>query len=215
MVAVRNKEKQEREGTEVEGRDVDKDYVRKDRETYNRRENMSGHSKWSQIKHKKGITDKKKGALFSKLLNTVTIAAKKGEDPDFNPTLRTAIEKAKEANIPQDKIRNAVTRVANKNVEELLIEVYGAGGVAIIIQAISDSKNRTIAEIKKILSDNEARLANPGSVIWSFDAPTQNQNEWRPKFSQEVSNEIREKTRELLETLENNEEVAAIYTNIQ
>jgi len=65
------------------------------------------------------------------------------------------------------------------------------------------------------LSDNEARLANPGSVIWSFDAPTQNQNEWRPKFSQEVSNEIREKTRELLETLENNEEVAAIYTNIQ
>ena len=176
---------------------------------------MSGHSKWSQIKHKKGITDKKKGALFSKLLNTVTITAKKGEDPDFNPTLRTAIEKAKEANIPQDKIKNAVTRVANKNVEELLIEVYGAGGVAIIIQAVSDSKNRTIAEIKKILNDYEARLANPGSVVWLFDAPTQNQNEWRPKFSQEVSNEIREKTQKLLETLENNEEVAAIYTNIQ
>src|SRR5579864_153859 len=111
---------------------------------------MSGHSHWAGIKHKKEITDQKRGKVFSKLLAAISAAAKPEPNPEFNPRLRTAILKAKEASVPQENIEHAIKRAAEAGaaLEELTFEAYGPGGVAIIIHAISDNRNRTVQEIK-------------------------------------------------------------------
>ncbi len=107
---------------------------------------MSGHSHWAGIKHKKEITDQKRGKVFSKLLAAISAAAKSEPNPDFNPRLRTAIAKAKEVAVPQDNIERAVKRAseAGANLEELIFEAYGPGGIALIIEAIADNKNRVV-----------------------------------------------------------------------
>src|SRR3989344_4801240 len=117
---------------------------------------MSGHSKWSQIKHKKALTDKKKGQIFSKLSRLITLAAKKGTDPKSNPSLAQAIENARAVNMPNDNIERAIKKVSEKDqtqLEELSIEALGPSGVALKIRAITDNRNRTMAEIKKILTE--------------------------------------------------------------
>lgn len=135
---------------------------------------MSGHSKWSTIKHKKAATDAKRSAVFSKLANALTISARqRGGDPSTNHELRTLMEKAKEANMPKDKIENAVkkgTGELNEGVQldELLMEAYGPGGVAILVTAITDNRNRTTAEVKHALSKNGGKFAGEGSVQWMF-----------------------------------------------
>lgn len=177
---------------------------------------MSGHSHWAGIKRKKEITDKKRGVLFSKLLNAVTIAAKKDPNPQFNPTLRSAIEKAKQNSVPQDNIEKAIKRASEKsvNLEEVLMEAYGPEGVAILIEAITDSKNRTVAETKKILSDHEAKWADPGSVLWAFDPPTGGTADgYKAKFKNEISQNAKEKLQELIEALENHDDIQNIITN--
>ena len=173
---------------------------------------MSGHSHWSGIKHKKESTDKKRAILFSKLLNTITIAAKKEPNPQFNPTLRSAIEKAKQNNVPQDNIEKAIKRASEKtdNLEELTMEAYGPEGVAILIEAITDSKNRAVAETKKILSDHEAKWADPGSVLWAFKKSTDG---WQAKFKNEISKEAKEKLTRLIEELENHDDIQKVTTN--
>ena len=112
---------------------------------------MSGHSHWSGIKHKKRRRTKKRGLIFSKLLNAVSITARKEPNLQFNPGLRTAVEKAKENGVPAEKIETAIKRAssASDNLEELTMEAYGPEGAAIIIEAATDSKNRTISEVKK------------------------------------------------------------------
>lgn len=133
---------------------------------------MSGHSKWSQIKHKKALTDKKKGQIFSKLSRLITLAAKKGADPKSNPSLSQAIENAKAMNMPNENIERAIKKVSDKDqaqLEELSIEALGPGGVALKIKAITDNRNRTMAEIKKILTDNNSKLVQPGSLAWMFN----------------------------------------------
>ena len=135
---------------------------------------MSGHSKWSQIRHKKGLTDQKRGQIFSKLAKMITVAAKDGNNPETNSKLKTAIEKAKAANLPKENIDKAIKKVSEKDqaqLEELLIEALGPGGVALRIKAITDNRNRTIAEIKKILSDHESKIVQPGSLSWMFNQP--------------------------------------------
>jgi len=132
---------------------------------------MSGHSKWSQIKHKKALSDKKRGQIFSKLARLITLAAKKGADPKANPTLAQIIDQARAANMPGDNIERAIKKVSDKDqaqLEELVIEALGPGGVALKIRAITDNRNRTMAEIKKILSDNESKMVQPGSLSWMF-----------------------------------------------
>src|SRR3989344_1522407 len=105
---------------------------------------MSGHSKWHQIKHKKGAADQKRGVAFSKLLNAISVAAKTESNPDFNPRLRSAVEKARESNVPKDNIERAINKAKESSgLEEVLIEAYGPEGVAVIIEAITDNKNRT------------------------------------------------------------------------
>lgn len=133
---------------------------------------MSGHSRWTQIKHKKALTDKKRGQIFSKLVKLITVAAREGTDPNANPKLKAAIEKAKNFNLPNENIEKAIKRVSEKDksqLETLIIEAIGPYNSAILIEAITDNKNRTISEIKNILTKNDAKMAQEGSLLWQFD----------------------------------------------
>lgn len=135
---------------------------------------MSGHSHWSTIKHKKEIADKKRGEIFSKLSRMITIAAREGgDDPEVNPQLRLAIEKAKEFNFPKENIKKAIQKGAGeaegRKLERVIYEAYGPGKTAIIIEGITDNKNRTLAEINQILNQHGGKLADPGSVKWMFE----------------------------------------------
>lgn len=134
---------------------------------------MSGHSKWAQIKHKKAATDAKKGNLFSKLSRMITVTAKKGSDPAMNPSLRMAIEKARGFSLPQQNIERAIKKAEEKTsgegLEEVLYEAYGPGGSAMLIEGVTDSKNRTTAEIKHLLSEYDGKLAEKGTVLWLFE----------------------------------------------
>lgn len=134
---------------------------------------MSGHSHWATIKHKKAISDLKKGAIFSKLAREIEIAARSGGNPDFNPKLRVAIEKAKEAKMPTENIERAIKRgtgeLAGEKLEEVLYEAYGPGNIAIIIEGITDNKNRTLNEIKHILQSFNGKLVSEGAIRWMFE----------------------------------------------
>lgn len=174
---------------------------------------MSGHSKWSQIKHKKAITDQKRAKQFTKLLMAVQTAARTDPNPDFNPRLRTAIAKAKEGNVPQENIERAVTRAKDNPTEDLLIEAYGPAGTAFIIKAVTDSRNRTIAEVKKLLSDNNAKFAEQGSVMWAF---TQNEEgDFVPQFGQSVPEGTQDKMDSLIEALLDHPDVMDVHTNAE
>ena len=135
---------------------------------------MSGHSKWASIKHKKGAEDAKKGALYTRIIKEITMAARNGGgNPDMNPSLRTAMAKAKEANMPSDNVKNAIKRGTGELpgvvYETINYEAYGPGGVAIIIEALTDNKNRTTAELRNILSKKSGNMAGAGSVAWMFN----------------------------------------------
>jgi YebC/PmpR family DNA-binding regulatory protein len=134
---------------------------------------MSGHNKWAKIKHKKAGTDAARGRLFSRIIKEITIAARNGGgDPNSNPRLRLAIQNAKAANMPQDNIKRAIQRgtgeLPGATYEELTYEGYGPGGVAIMIELVTDNKNRAVAEIRHILDRNNGKLAEAGSVSWMF-----------------------------------------------
>lgn len=135
---------------------------------------MSGHSKWSQIKHKKAITDVKKGKIFSKMTRLISVAARaKGKDPEANPNLRTLIDKARSINMPIENIERAIAKGAGElegaQIEEFTLEGYGPGGSALIIEGTTDNNNRSISELKFLLSEHDGKLAHPGSVLWLFE----------------------------------------------
>lgn len=134
---------------------------------------MSGHNKWTQIKRQKGTNDAKRSKIFAKLSKVITLAAKTSGDPDANPVLKLAIEKAKQVNMPSDNIQKALKKgtgeLAGGNLEEVLYEAYGPEGVALIIEATTDNNNRTVSEVKHILSVHSGRLGESGSVKWMFD----------------------------------------------
>ena len=135
---------------------------------------MSGHSKWSTIKHKKAANDSKRGKLFSRLIKEITAAARLGGgDVDMNPRLRTAIATAKSSNVPNDNIEKAILRgtgeLEGESLEEVVYEGYGPGGVALIIEVITDNRNRTIAAVRHALSKFDGRIGERGCVAWGFD----------------------------------------------
>ena len=134
---------------------------------------MSGHSKWAPIKHKKAATDAKRGSLFTKLIKEITIAARSGGNPDTNPRLRVAIERGKESSMPADNIERAVKKGTGElegvTYEDITLEGYGPGGVAIYIEGVSDNKNRTTSEIRTIFSKRGSNMAGAGSVAWMFE----------------------------------------------
>lgn len=173
---------------------------------------MSGHSHWSGIKHQKEVTDKKRAVVFSKLLVAISVAAKTEPDPNFNPRLRTAIEKARESSVPQDNIERAIKRAseAGEALLELIFEAYGPGGSALLISASSDNSNRTVQGIKKILNDFEGKWAEPGSVTWGFEKDSAG---WKAKFPIEINPEDSDKLARLKEELLSQDEVQEVYTN--
>ena len=174
---------------------------------------MSGHSHWAGIKHQKGIADARRGQLFSKLLTAITAAAKTESNPEFNPRLKTAITKARDSKVPADNIARAVKRAseAAANLEELLLAAYGPGGVAILIEVVTDSHNRTISEVKKILSDHAGKWAETGTVLWAFKLTPE--RSLRAKFPQEISATDRAKLAVLVAALAAHADVQEVYTN--
>ena len=136
---------------------------------------MSGHSKWHTIKHKKGATDAKRGKIFTKLIKEVTVAARTGGsgDVDLNARLRKAVTDAKAQNMPNDTIDRAIKRGTGElegvNYEEITYEGYGIGGVAVLVETMTDNRNRTVAELRHIFSKNGGNLGEAGSVAWIFD----------------------------------------------
>jgi YebC/PmpR family DNA-binding regulatory protein len=134
---------------------------------------MSGHSKWATTKHKKAAADAKRGKVFTKITKELTVAAKLGGgDPDGNPRLRTAIDKAKETNMPQDNIKRAIQKGTGElpgvSYEEVTYEGYGPGGVALLIECLTDNKNRTVSDVRHILSKNNGSMGENGCVSWMF-----------------------------------------------
>jgi YebC/PmpR family DNA-binding regulatory protein len=135
---------------------------------------MSGHSKWHSIRHKKGAVDAKRGKLFTKIIREITVAARQGGgDPEANPRLRTIVAKAKEVNMPKDNIEKAIKKGTGElegyNLEEVIYEAYGPGGVAIMIDTMTDNRNRTTADIRNILTKSGGNLGENGCVAWIFE----------------------------------------------
>ena len=136
---------------------------------------MSGHSKWSSIKHKKGAADAKRGKLFTKLARAITVAARDGGgDPNNSPALATAIQKARDASMPKDNIQRAIDRGTGAGadaaaIESVVFEGYGPGGAAILVEALTDNRNRTSAEVRHAFSKHNGSLGEPGSVAWIFE----------------------------------------------
>jgi YebC/PmpR family DNA-binding regulatory protein len=135
---------------------------------------MSGHSHAKTIKHQKNITDQKRGQLFSKMAKVISIAVKQGgPNPETNAKLQTAMDKAKEFNMPKDNVKRAIEQaVGNKDgaaLEEVLFEAYGPGGVAIVIEGITDNRNRTLGEVKQVLNQGNGKMVGEGGVKWMFE----------------------------------------------
>ena len=132
---------------------------------------MAGHNKWSKIKRQKGVNDAKRGAIFTRIGNQIAIAARGGTDPDMNPSLALAIEKARAVNMPNANIERAIARAADKNsaiLEEITYEGYGPNGIGLIIETATDNGNRTFPEVKTALVKNGGRIADAGSVMFQF-----------------------------------------------
>ncbi len=134
---------------------------------------MSGHSKWSSIKHKKAATDAKRGQLFTKLAREITVAARDGGDPEANSRLRLAIHRARESNMPGDNIERAIQRGAGGGesaaLQEITYEGYGPGGTAVLVEAVTDNRNRTAADVRVAFSRGGGSLAESGAVAWQFE----------------------------------------------
>jgi YebC/PmpR family DNA-binding regulatory protein len=133
---------------------------------------MSGHSKWSTIKRKKGAEDARRGKIFTRLARDITIAARSGGDPAANPTLRTAIDKAREANMPKDNIERALKKGTGEleggELEEIVYEAYGPHGIPILIKCLTDNRNRTLAEVRRVFNRQGGNMAEAGAVNWMF-----------------------------------------------
>ncbi len=136
---------------------------------------MSGHSKWSSIKHRKAAADAKRGKAFTKLARAITVAAREGGgDPDANPALATAVQKARDLSMPKDNIQRAIDRGTGEGsdaeaIERVVFEGYGPGGVAILAEALTDNRNRTSAEVRHAFTKHNGSLGEPGSVSWIFE----------------------------------------------
>ncbi len=179
---------------------------------------MSGHNKWSQIKHKKDITDAKKSKIFSKLVRYINVEAKLVKGDINAPGLRAAVEKAKKVNMPSENIERAIKKASESGtqMESIAYEAYGPGGVGIIIETLTDSKNRTVQDIKHILTKNGFALGGVGSVVWSFTKEkTLEGIIWKPNMFTPISDTDLELLDKLVDELEENDDVQEVYTNAE
>lgn len=176
---------------------------------------MAGHSKWAQIKRQKAVTDAAKSRVFARYARLITLESKKAGGSLSSPALAAAIARAKAANMPKDNIERAIAKGTSKDsgdLEQVVYEAYGPGAAAIIIDALTDNKNRTTQEIKALLAKNNIELATPGAASWAFTKlPAGGYSPNEPLM--DISGEEEEKLGALLEALDEHEDVQAVYTN--
>lgn len=177
---------------------------------------MSGHSKWSTIKHKKAKTDAARGKVFTKIIREITTAAKSGGgDPESNPRLRLAVDKAKESNMPNDNIDRAIAKGTGggdgATLDEITYEGYGAGGVAILVEAITDNKQRTVAEIRNIFTKGGGNMGTAGCVAWLFTKGADGL--MTPQFTVPATGETAHKVISLVKALEDHDDVQNVHAN--
>ena len=178
---------------------------------------MSGHNKWTQIKRQKGASDARKSKVFSKLSKNISLEAKLSGGTD-SPGLRAAMEKAKKENMPKDVIDRAIKKGSepSANMEAITYEAYGPGGAGIIIETLTDSRNRTAQEIKHIFSKNGFALGAIGSVTWAFvREKTEEGTVWKPTTVAPLSDQDADLLEKLVEELEDNDDVQDVYTNAE
>ena len=176
---------------------------------------MAGHNKWSKIKHKKAATDAKKSQVFSKIVKLIAVESKKVGGDATAPGLKTAIDKAKSVNMPSDNIERAIKTGASQDastMEAITYEAYGPGGVAMVIEALTDNRNKASAEVKHILSKNSLSLASIGSATWAF---TREGTDWIPTSTTPIEGADAEKLEKIIEELEDNDEVQEVFTNAE
>lgn len=176
---------------------------------------MSGHNKWSKIKRQKAGSDGERSKLFGKLVRYIGVEAKKANGNITSPGLKAAIDKAKASNVPNDTIERAIKKATTDNsaaMESICYESYGPGGCALIIEALTDNRNKAAQEIKHILSKNGFALAAPGSASWAFK---KEHNEWIPQTLAPISPEYGQALEALIGELEDNDEVQDVYTNAE
>lgn len=174
---------------------------------------MSGHNKWAQIKRQKGVEDVKRSKLFSLFSKTISMEAKKSNGDRNAPGLKRAIERARAGNMPNDNIERAIknaTGGGGANYEEVVYEAYGPGGTALILEGITDNRNRSSQEIKHLLSQHGATLAAPGSAAWAFEKSADG---WKAKTTVELGEAEVVQLQNLLAALEANEDIKNIYDN--
>lgn len=175
---------------------------------------MSGHSKWETIKRKKAVTDAKRGKEFTKLSKSITVAVKKGNsgDPELNPSLRLAIEKAKQANVPKDKIQSAINRALGSDsasLIEITYEAYVYGGIALVIRCATDNKNRLAGEIRTVLGNHDSSIGAPNSALYIFD------NTDKPSFKTPLKESDKEGFSDLLDELDELDDVLEVINNAE
>jgi YebC/PmpR family DNA-binding regulatory protein len=174
---------------------------------------MSGHNKWSKIKNKKAVTDARKSKIFGKIVRLIEVEARKAGGDKSAPNLKTAIEKAREVNMPNDNIERAIKKAVSagaNNMEPITYEAYGPGGSALIIETLTDNRNKTAAEIKHILSKNSYSLAAIGSATWAFEKTSDG---WEPRTAINISEEDGKKLEALIDEFDENDDVQEVYTN--
>lgn len=177
---------------------------------------MSGHSKWSTIKHKKAANDKVKGSVFTKMAKAITIAVKKGGgvgDIGMNFALRLAVEKARSVNMPRENIDRAIAKGMGRGdaeeMVELTIEAFGPEGVMVIIEVITDNRNRAVAEVRNRIEKHGGRMGEPGSVMYAYDKKEEG---YLPRFTIPVGNQAR--IEEFLDALNEYDDVSEVYANL-
>lgn len=173
---------------------------------------MSGHSKWSTIRHKKAIVDSKRSAVFTKIAKKIQIAAKQGNsgNPDLNATLRTILDEARSVNMPNDNIKKAIDKglgVGGEQVIEIVYEGYGPGGIGIMITCATDNRNRTGTEIRTLLEKHGGSLAGPGAVSYMLAM--------HPVPTLKLDEDTRAKAIELLDLLDDHDDVMDLWTNLE
>lgn len=176
---------------------------------------MSGHNKWSKIKHKKGAEDARRSNIFSKFSKLITNESKKSGGDVTSPGLATVIESAKKENMPKETIERAVkkgTDVNTASMDPVTYEAYGPGGCAIIIEGLTDSKNRTAAEVRHTLSKNGLELATQGAASWAF---SRDGSGWKANTTLDLSDSDLEKLEKLVDQLEESDDIQEVYTNVE
>jgi YebC/PmpR family DNA-binding regulatory protein len=174
---------------------------------------MSGHSKWSQIKRQKSVTDAAKSRIFARHARLIAFESKKSRGNVSDPLLSAAIARAKDANMPKDNIERAIAKGLSKdsgNLDHIIYEAYGPAGVAILVDAFTDNKNRTTQELKHLLAKNGIEIAAPGSAQWAF---TKTGGSYVPNDPLEIAGDDETRLAELLEALDEHDDVQNIFTN--